>query len=144
MVTDRPPVAVCTKCGGFTYQAERVNQQCGKLPGGKRCKRAYGSALNKDDAAGKLKLGHDPGSRPLAFGGRRVHNEGMDNLQFDRTDYSVVVKARAPLPNPWRWEIYRAGRSSPIRQSTNYFQTMVTANREGKEALKQLLEKLHV
>src|SRR5438309_8611732 len=38
-------------------------------------------------------------------------------LHFDRTDYSIVVKNRAPLPNSWRWEIYRAGRSSPIEQS---------------------------
>jgi hypothetical protein len=65
----------------------------------------------------------------------------MDKLHFDRTDYSVVVKNRAPPPNSWRWEIYRAGRSSPIK-SSGYFQTMVTANRAGKAALKELLDKL--
>jgi len=64
----------------------------------------------------------------------------MDKLHFDRTDYSVVVKNRAPPPNSWRWEIYRAGRSSPLRQSAFYFDTMVAANRAGKEALKQLLD----
>jgi hypothetical protein len=68
----------------------------------------------------------------------------MDKLHFDRTDYSVVVKNRAPPPNSWRWEIYRAGRSSPIEQSSVYFHTMATANRAGKEALKQLLDKLFV
>ena len=68
----------------------------------------------------------------------------MDKLHFDRTDYSVVVKNRAPAPNSWRWEIYRAGRSSPVKQSPVYFRTMVTANRAGKEALKQLLDKLPV
>jgi hypothetical protein len=62
----------------------------------------------------------------------------MDKLRFDRTDYSVVVKNRAPPPGSWKWEIYRAGRSSPIKQSSVYFHTMVTANRAGKEALKQL------
>jgi len=67
----------------------------------------------------------------------------MDKLHFDRADYSVVVKNRAPPPNSWRWEIYRAGRSSPIEQSV-YFHTMATANRAGKEALKQLLDKLFV
>src|SRR5258708_21390665 len=66
----------------------------------------------------------------------------MDKLHFDRTDYSVVVKNRAPPPSSWKWEIYRAGRSSPIKQSSVYFHTMVTANRAGKEALKQLLDKL--
>ena len=28
--------------------------------------------------------------------------------------FSVVVKHRAPPPKPWRWEIYRVGRNSPI------------------------------
>jgi len=66
----------------------------------------------------------------------------MGKLHFDRTDYSVVVKHKANPPNSWRWEIYRAGRSSPIKQSLVYFPTMVTAKRAGKEALKQLLDKL--
>jgi len=35
--------------------------------------------------------------------------------KFDRTDYSVAVKNRGHQPNPWKWEIYRAGRSSPSR-----------------------------
>jgi hypothetical protein len=64
-------------------------------------------------------------------------------MPFDQTDYSVVVKLRAPPPKSWRWEIYRAGRASPIEQSSICFQTMVTASRAGKEALKQLLDKLH-
>ena len=34
----------------------------------------------------------------------------MEKGGFDDTDYSVVVKSRAPPPNAWRWEIYRAGR----------------------------------
>ena len=68
----------------------------------------------------------------------------MDKLHFDRTDYSVVVKNRAPPPSSWKWEIYRAGRTSPVERSSVYFHTMVTASREGKEALKQLLDKLTV
>jgi hypothetical protein len=68
----------------------------------------------------------------------------MVKLYFDRTDYSVVVKYRALPPNSWRWEIYRAGRSTPIKTSSGYFGTMVMARRAGKEALKALLDKLHV
>jgi hypothetical protein len=64
-------------------------------------------------------------------------------MPFDQTDYSVVVKHRAPPPKSWKWEIYRAGRLSPIEQSSLYFETMATAGRAGKEALKQLLDKLH-
>ncbi len=66
----------------------------------------------------------------------------MHKLNFDRTDYSVVVKNRAPPPKSWKWEIYRAGRSSPIRQSTSSFHTMVAASKEGKAALKQLLDRI--
>jgi hypothetical protein len=62
----------------------------------------------------------------------------MSNL-FDRSDFSVIVKNRAPPPKPWRWEIYRAGRKSPIECSSVYFETVEAANRAGKEALKQLL-----
>ena len=64
-------------------------------------------------------------------------------MSLDPTDYSVVVKHRAPPPKSWKWEIYRAGRQSPIEQSSVYFQTMTMASRAGKEALKQLLDKLH-
>jgi hypothetical protein len=66
----------------------------------------------------------------------------MIKLSFEDADYSVVVKNRAPPPNSWRWEIYRAGRSSPVGQSQIFFRTMVAANRAGKAALKQLLGKL--
>jgi hypothetical protein len=61
---------------------------------------------------------------------------------LDRTDYSVVVKNRARLPKPWRWEIYRAGRQSPIAHSEDYFESRGTANLEGKAALEQVLKKL--
>jgi hypothetical protein len=46
-------------------------------------------------------------------------------------------------PNSWRWEIYRAGRSNPIRQSPVLFRSMVAANKAGKAALKELLAKLN-
>jgi hypothetical protein len=38
-----------------------------------------------------------------------------------QTDFSVVVKSRGKLPNPWKWEIYRAGRSSAVAQSSEFF-----------------------
>jgi hypothetical protein len=66
-----------------------------------------------------------------------------DMSGFEPGDYSVVVKNRGNPPDPWRWEIYRAGRSSAIKQSLVYFHTMALANRAGKEALKGLLAKLY-
>ena len=62
---------------------------------------------------------------------------------IDQTDFSVVVKNRARPPKPWRWEIYRAGRNSPIEQSEVYFESMSEANRAGKAALKLLLSEYH-
>jgi hypothetical protein len=63
------------------------------------------------------------------------------SILFDPTDFSVVVKTRAPPPKPWRWEIYRAGRKSPIKCSSIVYKTVEAANQAGKQALKQLLTK---
>jgi hypothetical protein len=57
----------------------------------------------------------------------------------DHPDFSVVVKHRAPPPKSWRWEIYRAGRTSPIERSETLFESMTEANRAGKVALRLLL-----
>jgi hypothetical protein len=61
------------------------------------------------------------------------------SILFDHADFSVAVKNRAPPPKPWRWEIYRAGRKSPIECSSAFYETVEAANLAGKEALKQLL-----
>lgn len=61
---------------------------------------------------------------------------------YDHEDFSVVVKKRANPPKPWRWEIYRAGRTSPIEHSQIYFESMAEASREGKAALKLMLSEV--
>jgi hypothetical protein len=77
--------------------------------------------------------------------GRRWHSGAAGrilevmSILFDQTDFSMVVKNRAPPPKPWRWEIYRAGRKSPIECSSVLYETVEAANRAGKEALKELL-----
>jgi hypothetical protein len=58
---------------------------------------------------------------------------------LDHLDFSVVVKSRGRPPNPWRWEIYRAGRNSAIKQSEVFFETMSEATRAGKKALQLFL-----
>jgi hypothetical protein len=63
-------------------------------------------------------------------------------LHYERADYSVVVKNRAPPPKAWKWEIYRVGNAKPIKQSSIYFDTTVSAKRAGKVALTELLNKL--
>ncbi len=54
-------------------------------------------------------------------------------------DFSVVVQRQGPPPKPWRWEIYRVGRRSPIEFSAVFFETMTDASRAGKRALTSLL-----
>jgi hypothetical protein len=66
----------------------------------------------------------------------------MNIVRYERNDYSVVVKHRGVLSKPWRWEIYRAGNVNSIKVSSGSFETVVAARRAGKDALKQLLDKL--
>jgi hypothetical protein len=61
----------------------------------------------------------------------------------DHPDFSVVVKNRGRLPSPWKWEIYRAGRNSPVKQSEVYFSTVTEANRAGRKALSLFLSEYH-
>jgi hypothetical protein len=78
----------------------------------------------------------------LGIGEYPTHNSPLNELHYDRADYSVVVKNRAPPPKAWRWEIYRAGNANPIKQSSIYFDTTASAKRAGKDALTELLNKL--
>jgi hypothetical protein len=68
------------------------------------------------------------------IGGKMI-NVGM----LEHEDFAVVVKNRAKLPKPWQWEIYRAGRTSPISRSPEFFATVGDASRAGKKALHLLL-----
>jgi len=43
------PIAVCTRCGAVSYNANLINGQCAQLIAGKRCVGVNGSALNADD-----------------------------------------------------------------------------------------------
>ena len=64
------------------------------------------------------------------------------NFVYDKqTDVSVVIKSRGKPPNPWKWEIYRAGHSRPVTQSTELFSTVSAAKNAGDCALAELFEK---
>lgn len=62
---------------------------------------------------------------------------------LDDSDFAVVVKIRGNPPAPWKWEIYRAGRNSAIKQSEVSFSTMTEASRAGKKALSLFLSEYH-
>jgi hypothetical protein len=87
----------------------------------------------RDESTGRLR------SRPETT---RVWNDAGRGLEH--ADFSVVVKNRALMPKPWRWEIYRAGRKSPIQCSLVFFETMTEANRSGKKALERFLTDFHL
>jgi hypothetical protein len=65
-------------------------------------------------------------------------------IKAELTDFSVVVKSRGKLPNPWKWKIYRAGRSRAISQSSDFFATAGAAKKTGDRALVEMLEKHHI
>jgi hypothetical protein len=58
---------------------------------------------------------------------------------IEHDDFSVVIKNRGLPPKTWRWEIYRAGRRSPIEHSKIFFESATEANRAGKAALRLML-----
>jgi hypothetical protein len=77
---------------------------------------------------------------------RRIKNriEGLSTMPTpEQHDFSVVVKNRGRPPAPWRWEIYRSGRNSPVKRSDVYFSTMTEADRAGKKALGLFLSDYH-
>jgi len=82
-----------------------------------------------------------PHPKTLAFFRVSAHKSGM-RRDFDPEDYALVAKLRANPPNPWKWEIYCAGKRLPIEQSTTYFESRGAAQEAGKKALTELLAKL--
>jgi len=94
--------------------------------------------VSVSDSAPKTRSGAIVGDRSRYGALRALKSE------LERDDYSVVVKNRARMPTPWRWEIYRAGRQSPIAHSEQFFGSRGTANLEGKAALDQMLKKLRL
>jgi hypothetical protein len=45
----RKPIAVCTDCGVYIYDAQLINIHCREVRKGKRCEGCYGSALAPGD-----------------------------------------------------------------------------------------------
>ena len=68
----------------------------------------------------------------------------VGNHGLEAEDYSVIVKSHGRLVGKWRWEIHRAGRKTPIRRSEYDFSTIGGANRDGKDALSNLLRQLGI
>ena len=54
-------------------------------------------------------------------------------------DFSLAVKSHPLRPEAWHWVIYRAGRKSPIEQSSASFTTVATATAAGNAAFRRLM-----
>jgi hypothetical protein len=78
-------------------------------------------------------------SNPAPSNAKLRSIRGIQPSMIDHPDFSVVVKRRGPPANPWRWEIYRAGRNSAIECSEIFFASMTEASRAGKAALNVML-----
>jgi hypothetical protein len=62
------------------------------------------------------------------------------NRDFEPKDYTVAVRKRGDTQaKPCRWELYRAGRSTPVLKSETDFDWMTAASRDGKAALKMAI-----
>jgi hypothetical protein len=68
----------------------------------------------------------------------------MSFIKTKQTDFSVVIKNRGKPPRPWKWEIYRAGQSSAVAQSFEFFATASAAKKAGDRALAEMFEKHHI
>jgi hypothetical protein len=58
--------------------------------------------------------------------------------EFDPADYSLAVKRRGRPAKPWRWEIYCPCKTVPVERSSDFFESMAEAAKEGKKALARL------
>jgi hypothetical protein len=83
---------------------------------------------------------HRPPLRPSPGPCGKHMLRGMFTSRDKRTDFSVVIKRRGKPPNPWRWEIYRAGRSTAAKTSSDFFPTMRAAQKAGKDALAEIFK----
>jgi hypothetical protein len=62
-------------------------------------------------------------------------------MELQPDDFHLTVKSREGTDKPWRWEIWAAGKAKAVAQSEHQFATMSQAKKEGKAALKALLQK---
>jgi hypothetical protein len=65
-----------------------------------------------------------------------------DETELEPVDLHLAVKRREHTTMPWRWEIWAPGKTRPVVQSAaQFFATASEAMRQGKAALKVLLQK---
>jgi hypothetical protein len=63
-----------------------------------------------------------------------------DNTELEPADFHVAIKRREYSNMPWRWEIWAAGKTRAVAQSEAQFSTVSEAMKQGKAALKVLLQ----
>jgi len=64
-----------------------------------------------------------------------------EEMELEPGYFHLAVKRREYTSSPWRWEIWAAGKAKAVAQSDRHFTTMSAAMKQGKAALKGLLQK---
>jgi hypothetical protein len=64
-----------------------------------------------------------------------------DEMELEPRDFHLAVKRRDYSDTPWRWEIWAAGKTKALAHSNDHFATMSEAMKQGKAALKALLQR---
>jgi hypothetical protein len=63
-----------------------------------------------------------------------------DETELGPGDFHLAVKRRDYTDEPWRWEIWAAGKAKAVAHSQQRFATVSEAMKQGKAALKGLLQ----
>jgi hypothetical protein len=72
---------------------------------------------------------------------RAAHSTMSDETELEPSDFHVAVKRREYTAAPWRWEIWAAGKTKAVAHSERHFTSMSEALKQGKAALRALLQK---
>jgi hypothetical protein len=72
---------------------------------------------------------------------RAAHSTMSDETELEPSDFHLAVKRRDYTAAPWRWEIWAAGKTRAVAHSERHFATMSEAMKQGKAALRALLQK---
>jgi hypothetical protein len=77
---------------------------------------------------------------PYELRARRAVELMTTEMELEPRDFHLAVKRREHTDTPWRWEMWAAGKARPVALSEGHFETMSEATKQGKAALKSLLQ----
>jgi hypothetical protein len=61
---------------------------------------------------------------------------------FERRDYTIRVTHGSREPNPYKWQIFRAGRHAAVKRAASVYRTAEKCRLAGEQALKEILGRM--